>query len=326
MVRLPSALAVNLLIAVATTPSSGDAPEIEKRVIAGRLEAQPLTSFSAQSATPVDKPVPDYEWWYGCSPTAAGMLIGFYDTHGYAGKTYRELVPDAVAEASTFPSIEGVWDAEVQKVIASQRHVNDFYGGGHLSSGDDLPGAPTGPLDSLADFMGTSQDAYDNVNGGTAFWFRTDGGKLTIADLYGSGDVNAIESSGSYGIYQYFRHAGYGDSNPADVNWIYNQVADTWGLTLGFSLADYRAEIEAGRVVLLHLENHTVLAYGYDVTTGQLLIHDTATPGAHRIYWGGTYFGYPMFGVTVVDLTAVTGDPRDTFPALVPIIQMLLDD
>ncbi len=27
--------------------------------------------------------VPSYHWIYGCSPTAAGMLLGYYDSHGY---------------------------------------------------------------------------------------------------------------------------------------------------------------------------------------------------------------------------------------------------
>jgi hypothetical protein len=26
----------------------------------------------------------NYQWWYGCSPTAAGMLIGYYDRNGYS--------------------------------------------------------------------------------------------------------------------------------------------------------------------------------------------------------------------------------------------------
>ena len=25
----------------------------------------------------------DYDWWYGCSPTAAGMIMGHYDRNGY---------------------------------------------------------------------------------------------------------------------------------------------------------------------------------------------------------------------------------------------------
>ena len=28
---------------------------------------------------------PSYGWWYGCSPTSAGMMMGYYDQKGYGG-------------------------------------------------------------------------------------------------------------------------------------------------------------------------------------------------------------------------------------------------
>lgn len=302
------------------------AADLDKFTISGRLDKKATLQEEA-SVTEAKIPggAPDYEWWYGCSPTAAGMLLGYYDINGYGGETYRNLVPGAVAEISTFPSTEGSWDYNVQHIIASPRHVSDFYGGGYLASGDDVFGAPTDPLDSLADFMGTSQDAYDNDNGETAFWFFPDGSRLTVADLYNTGDPSIYGISGTYGIYEFLRWAGYGESNPQAVDYIYNQYADIHGLPYGFSLADYRAEINAGRVVLIHIENHTMLGYGYDSMTGELLIHDTANPGEQRMYWG-SYYGYLLIGVTVVDLSGVPGDPKVSNPAISQIIQLLLLD
>jgi hypothetical protein len=229
----------------------------------------------------------------------------------------------------TFPSTEGTWDNTAQYIIASPRHVSDFYGGGYLASGDDVFGAPTGPLDSLADFMGTSQDAYGNVNGETAFWFATDGSRLTVADLYKTGNPDIYESSGAYGIYEFLRWAGYGNSNPQAIDYIYNQLVDILGLPHGFSLANYRTEIAAGRVVLIHLENHTLFGYGYDPMTGELLIHDTINPGEQRMNWG-SYHGYSLIAVTVVNLSGVPGDPpagpEVSYPIISPIIQLLLSD
>jgi hypothetical protein len=310
-----------LFLATLTSQSA----EIDSLTISGRLEQRAASRGAIVTETIKPSAAPDYEWWYGCSPTAAGMLIGYYDINGYVGKTYHNLVPDAVAEISTFPSVEGNWDYNVQQIMASPRHVSDFYGGGYLASGDDVVGAPTGLLDSLADFMGTSQDAYGNENGETKFWFFTDGSRLTVADLYNTGDPSIYGDSGAYGIYEFIRWAGYGDSNPQTVDYIYNQPVDILGLPYGFSLADYLTEINAGRVVLLHLENHSMLGYGYDSMTGELLIHDTANPGEQRMYWG-SYYGYSLVAVTVVNLSNVQGDPTVPPPAIIPIIQLLLSD
>lgn len=304
---------------------TSQAADLEKLTISGRLEKSAARREAPVTEATIQGGVPDYEWWYGCSPTAAGMLIGYYDINGYRGETYRNLVPGAVAEISTFPSTEGSWDNHAQYIIASPRHVSDFYGGGYLASGDDVFGAPTGSLDSLADFMGTSQEAYGNANGETAFWFSTDGSRLTVADLYNTGDPGIYGNSGAYGIYEFLRWAGYGDRNPQAVDYIYNQPVDILGLPHGFSLADYRAEIAAGRVVLIHLENHTLLGYGYDLNTGELLIHDTVNPGEQRMYWA-SYYGYSLIAVTVVNLSGVPGDPEVSYPIISPIIQLLLSD
>ena len=32
------------------------------------------------SVTLLPHPVPEYHWWNGCSPTAAGMLFAYWDT------------------------------------------------------------------------------------------------------------------------------------------------------------------------------------------------------------------------------------------------------
>ena len=83
-------------------------------------------------------------------------------------------------------------------------------------------------------------------------------------------------------------------------------------------------QINAGRVVLIHIVNHTMLGYGYDSLTGELLMHDTAAPGEHRMYWGGTYYGYQLVGVSVVDLSGIPGDPETAYPNINPVIQLLL--
>ena len=99
--------------------------------------------------------------WSGCSPTSAGMMMGHYDINGYGGLKYDNLVPGGTAELSSFGSPGSL----ANSVIASSQHINDFYRGtGYGDSGDDLS-PPHHNFNSLADFMGTSQDSGESLEG-----------------------------------------------------------------------------------------------------------------------------------------------------------------
>ena len=256
--------------------------------------------------------VPDYQWWYGCAPTAAGMLVGYYDIHGYDGLRYDNLVPGGKAELSTFPSIPGVWQYKAQYAIASPEHVKEFYRAGYGKSGDDVD-PPYHDFNCLADFMGTSQDSVGNSNGATTFWFYTDGSPLYVADIYRLG---LQDSSGLYGIWEYINYRGYGTHDPANDKTMFNQYVDTY-VSGGFSFADFMSEIDRGRPVIIHLEGHSMLGYGYDDTEGNniIYVHDTWKPGNHTMTWGGVYGGMELIGVTCVHLTG--GSP-------VPIPQSIM--
>ena len=242
--------------------------------------------------------VPDYDWWYGCSPTAAGILIGYYDIHGYDGLRYDNLVPGGKAELSTFPSTEGVWQYKAQYAIASPEHVADFYREGYGAKGDDAP-PPHHDFNCLADFMGTSQDSAGNSNGATTFWFYTNGSPLYVADIYSLGLEN---SSGLYGIWEYINYRGYGTHDPANDKTMFNQYVDTY-VSGGFSFNDFMSEIDSGRPVIIHLEEHSMLGYGYDTEGNIIYIHDTWNEGDHTMTWGGTYGGMKLIGVTCVHIT-----------------------
>ncbi len=246
---------------------------------------------------------PDYGLWYGCSPTAAGMLMGHYDRNGYRGWSYAGLVPGAVAEPETFVGPATGWSARVNHIIASPGHVDDFYRGGVGARGDDV-NPPQHEFDCLADFMGTSQDQAYNANGGTFFWFWTDGTPFTWehADLLG-----VTGNSGMYGIYEYIDYAGY------DTASLYNQLVpgvanllwpDVEANVLGFTLENYQSEVDAGRPVLLHLENHTMYGYGYVEGTDIINVYDTWSAGGGTMAWGGTYGGLLHYGVTVLELAS----------------------
>jgi len=242
----------------------------------------------------------DYAWWYGCSPTAAGMMMGYYDRNGYGN-----LVPGGVAESETYVGPPTGWGALANNTIASQGHVTDFYSGGYGASGDDLPG-PWHSFNCLADFMGTSQDACGNWNGSTLFWWWTSGAPFTEANALATG---VWSSCGMYGIGEYVDYAGY------DTAVLYNQLLpgvadDIWGgqpNVLGFTLEQYQAEIDAGRPVLIHIDGHTMLGYGYVGGTNNINVYDTWTLGGGTMTWGGMYASHLHYGVTVMTVIPAPG-------------------
>ena len=124
MKELKNLLAVLLVITLSNTVLTASSYEIltmpDGREVARHREGARVTL-----------PDPgDYDWWYGCSPTSAGMMMGYYDINGYGGLNYDNLVPGGVAETSTFPSTPGTWEYLAQNATASSGHVTDFYAGG----------------------------------------------------------------------------------------------------------------------------------------------------------------------------------------------------
>jgi hypothetical protein len=244
----------------------------------------------------------DYKWWYGCSPTSAGMLMGYYDRNGYGGLYYPNLVPGGVAEINTY----GNPGALVNTIIASHDHQYDFYsastygydtGGGYSKgyglSGDDKS-SPWHSFNCLADFMGTSQDAIGNINGATTFYYFTNGSPFHD---YEALSYNVWKYDGMYGIGEYVNYASYNTVT------LYTQYIDSLGKTYGFTFNQYKAEIDAGQPVMIHVENHSMLGYGYVDGTNIINVYDTWYSGGGLMTWGGSYHGLTQYGVTVMELT-----------------------
>ena len=267
--------------------------------------------------------VPDYEWWYGCSPTSAGMLMGFYDRRPYNGKAYSNLVPNGAAESTTY----GNPGAAVNDIIASPGHVAAFYVDYGQSGNDPDPSShPAGSFDCLADFMGTNQDSASNADGYTTFWFYEDGSPMTPADIEGLSDPNIdfITTDGMYGIKEYLEYRGYSYSALKTQK---KYGFDSSNPTAGFTYADFKAEIDAGRPVIVNIEGHTMLGWGYsDSPTPQtIFIRDTWDEGEHTMTWDGIYpavTGEPLFFFTT--LTPTGGDSGGAGPAI--DLLLLLDD
>ncbi len=243
---------------------------------------------------------PDYNWWYGCSPTSAGMMMGYYDYNGYGGLYYQQLVPGGPAELSTYPSGSPAGTYRAQAVIASDDHIADYWVAYDESGNDPNPGGHSD--NCLADFMETSKDSAGNSDGGTTFWYAISGAQTTPTDIEGA---SVESSSGMYGIKEYVEYRGYGYTT------LYNQYGDFMGLTYGCTFADFQAEIDAGRIALLHTENHTMSAYGY-ATPSTVYVHDTWDPhDPGTMTWGGSYGGVPHRSMTFLTLTGGSATPDD---------------
>ena len=171
---------------------------------------------------------PEYRWWYGCSPTSGGMLMGYW-----AGKGYTQLLPGV--------SDPMVQDANVNKAIASPEHINADPVNHPL--GTWVGHAPN----CIADFMKTE-------DGGTS-----------------AGDIPT-------GLAAWSTYVGLG-AKTAYHDWV-NYFGGT------FTYEAFKAEIDAGRPMLLNLETyvsgydwvgHSVVGYGYQDNMFQLKIYNGIT-------------------------------------------------
>jgi hypothetical protein len=263
---------------------------------------------------------PAYEWWYGCSPTSAGMMMGYYDQYGYGGKSYANLVPAGRAENTTTNSGSTGWDYKVNNIIASYDYVTTYYrkadgtpdytnggtGAGYNIYSDDA--SSTQSYNCLAYYMGTSQDAAGNSNGSTTFYYFTDGAKFTAQDAYFFG---VWKSDGMYGMDEYFRSCGYGVGGITTDTTFYTQAIYSESTGKGFSFTDYVAEIIAGRVVMIQVEGHSMFGYGYkDDTTGQwILFHNTWDDAGYYMLWGTKYEDMAQWGVVCFEPTGGSAVP-----------------
>lgn len=123
--------------------------------------------------------VPAYHWWRGCGPTAAGMVMGYWDMHGFS-----RLIP---GNSSTQT------DA-VNQAIASDGHYNDYVlpmddTGARLRDKSEDPPGSCHPDNCLADFTGTSRSELGLQYGWSSFegvWVGLERYVGYVNDIYGT--------------------------------------------------------------------------------------------------------------------------------------------
>ncbi len=253
--------------------------------------ALPFTTSGAVSA--VLTGVPDYAWYGGCFGTASGNLMGYWDRHGFAdfytGPTAGGVAP--LDSSGAHASIRSMWvsAAGVDGRPADQPgHEDDYYVGYESTAPDPYvtAGRPEHAPDCIGDFIGLSQNKWENLNGecdgnidafSFVFWDGNGDRRVNfIPPPQGSGPVTDIPS----GLRAWTADRGYGAN-------VFSQLTDfnpSVPAGHGFTFEDLKAEIDAGYPVLLYLQSyneisralpnmpkanphmHGMLAYGYYVT------------------------------------------------------------
>jgi parallel beta-helix repeat protein len=278
----------------------GRPPETKARAVA-------VPEPNAQMGIHVLVNIPAFDWSYGCSATAAAMLFGYYDRTGYSnmytGPTNGGVCPLdnsawGLGECSLSATHMG-YDG-----LAVRGHVDDYWIAYESPGPDPWEGNWTEHTqgDCTADYMGTNQWKYGspidhNVDGETLFYFEGNGSP--VVDYTGS---EPTYRDGCHGMRLFAESRGY------SVVTNYSQLIYGYGgNTLGFTFNDYMAEIDAGRPVIIQVEGHSMLGYGYN-TTGQVVyIHDTWDHLDHTMSWGSSYSGRQHYGVSVIQLVALPG-------------------
>jgi hypothetical protein len=268
---------------------------------------------------------PSYSWVFGCSAVSGAMISAYYDRgtypNMYAGPTNGGVMP--LSDTSWPTWSDGYETYPNNPLIASHINIDgrgaikgsiDDYWVQYNSTANDPYITGGWPQHSwgnaIGDFMKTSQSAYSNTDGSTTFYnYTTSNEKLTCSIMvdYGISDVD-----GTYGRKLFYEARGY------TVTDCFNQNTDN-KVAGGFSLANFQAEINAGHPVMLNLDGHTIVGYGYEGST--IYIRDTWDNDPNHTYtmpWGGSYQGMELYSVSVVHL--VPAAPPGGTPLYLPII------
>ena len=288
-----------------------DGTQIQGYIINGPPD--PLPEFEAERAASV-MPLPSrgtianfpsYSWVFGCSAVSGAMIAAYYDNHGYpnmySGPTNGGVMP--LTDTSWSNWSDGFVSYPNNPLIASHNGVDgrvtrgsiDDYWVSYGSSASDpyITGAWTQHTwsNAIGDYMKTSQSAYGSTDGSTWFYnWTSDSSKLDCTYM----KDNTLPD-GTLGRKNFYEARGY------TVTDCYNQKTDN--NSGGFTLANFQAEIDAGHPVLLNLQGHSIVGYGYSGNT--IYIRDTWSSNQSftpTMTWGGSYDGMALLSVSVVRL------------------------
>jgi hypothetical protein len=289
------------------------------------LERAPVPLYKLNRASALTLPVPAFNWVFGCSAVSGAMIAGYYDRTGYpniyTGPTNGGVIP---MDSSTWGTWNDGYDTYPNNPLVASHNgvdgrvtrgsIDDYWiSYGSTASDPYITGGWTQHtwVDAIGDYMKTSQSAWGNDDASTTFWnYSNNSGQLTCDYLVSIG----YTEDGTLGRRQFYQARGY------TVTTCYNQKTDNT-ITNGFSFAQYKAEIDAGRPVMLNLytspNGHTIVGVGYDTATNTAYVHDTWDYLTHSMTWGGSYSGMLLQSVSIVYPSVVTAVELKSFTAMV---------
>ncbi|MDR0933311.1 MAG: fibronectin type III domain-containing protein [Victivallales bacterium] len=279
-----------------TTASESDNPSIS---VKGAVSGDAFVSSQ----------MPEAEYMYGCAPTAIGMILGYYDLYGYAGKDYSALI-EGIVDLNSRGSDGNIYNMNEFNVlgsfIASREHVERFYsrnGSSATTPEQELPYSFVGGgynsgvsqidislWDCLSDYLGTNQ--YWRGNGDFSTTYHYD---MTLQQIINRNSTVTFRSGSEirsidwryttmlYGLNLYIESCGY-SFNAQETG---SFRVDSYGGS--FTFEDYMREIDADRPVLISIEGHAMTGYGYNEATREIIFDDTYNSG-QRMTWGGSYY------------------------------------
>jgi len=275
------------LSALSPLPPTNPIEEIVPIYIDGPIEDMPPAPerSDAESANPsywhlipTWEDVPEYIWHYGCSPTTAGMLLGWWDSQPGTGDLFDGNASIWWGDSSESSS------GGTKAMVASDSHIiagsenGKTYGDWHNSTS--YPNHEANPA-SLADFM------------------YTDDGSTSRSDIAGG-----LENFASW------------DCPWTTLDESYAATANTYYTASGWTFQDFCDQIDAGRPVHLGITGHSLLALGWwDQSTPSA--PDNVGYVCYTTWggWGVTEFRWDgedvpddraVYGATYLDVT-----PRD---------------
>lgn len=280
-------------------------------------------------------PVPAYTWSFGSAATAGAMIAAWYDRSFfpdiYLGPTNDGMMP---MDNSVWPTwVDNNGDPQNQcPLSATHDGLDGRTTRGHVDDYWDYLGQP-GPDpffgnwiqhhsgDCTGDFMKTnrwSSSRQFNADGATNFFYYANGNQ-TLAEILEYHNIHHLD--GGYGLKLFYESRGYLSDT------MYNQyIAGYNGNLLGFTYEQYKAEIDAGRPVMIHVTGHTMVGVGYnDLLSNLIYINDTWDHGTHSMPWGGSYAGLDHSGVTIVHLSVPTLVELTAFTAKGAFNRVLLE-
>jgi len=285
------------------------------------FEAERLASIQPLPSEGIIPSFPSYSWVFGCSAVSGAMIAAHYDNNGYtnmyAGPTNGGNMPQTDTSWSTWS--DGYKTYPNNPLIASHNGVDgraikgsidDYWVKYGSTASDPYIGNWTQHTwsDAIGDYMKTSQSTYRNTDGSSHCYNWDSSDILTCDAMEGYYDEGILiaDLDGTYGRKLFYEARGY------SVGECYNQNTDN-NYSGGFSLNDFKAEIDASHPVLLNLEGHSIVGYGYSGST--IYIRDawsSDTGFTPTMTWGGSYGGMELYSVSVVHLEPLAAPSAPT--------------